>query len=172
MATAPILAVFVQQIVGQGAEHIALLAGLAFTVTGLAQMVASSVLGKYIDKLGPRFILWTSFIYVGLVTIPQAFVTDIYTLCILRFLLGIGLGGLLPSINTYLSSITPKAFAGQVFAYNQSTLFMGYFIGSLGGSFIASQWGFGTMFITTGAIIALTGVFLKVTLGRSTTASH
>lgn len=172
MATAPILSVFVQQIVGQGAEHIALLAGLAFTVTGLAQMVASSVLGKYIDKLGPRFILWTSFIYVGLVTIPQAFVNNIYTLCILRFLLGIGLGGLLPGINTYLSSITPKAFAGQVFAYNQSTLFMGYFIGSLGGSFIASQWGFGTMFITTGAIIALTGVFLKVTLGRTRTANH
>ena len=172
MATAPILSVFVQQIVGQRAEHIALLAGLAFTVTGLAQMVASSVLGKYIDKRGPRFILWTSFIYVGLVTIPQAFVDNIYTLCILRFLLGIGLGGLLPGINTYLSSITPKAFAGQVFAYNQSTLFMGYFIGSLGGSFIASQWGFGTMFITTGAIIALTGVFLKVTLGRTQTANH
>lgn len=172
MASAPILSVFVQHIVGRGHEHIALLAGLAFTSTGIAQMLASSVLGRYIDKLGPQFILWTSFIYVGCLTIPQAFTDSIIVLCIIRFLLGFGLGGLLPGINTYIASITPKHLAGQIFAYNQSTLFFGYFMGAVGGSAIVSQWGFSTMFIVTGMIIALTGVFLKVTLGRTTTASH
>ena len=172
MASAPILSVFVQHIVGRGHEHIALLAGLAFTSTGIAQMLASSVLGRYIDKLGPRFILWTSFIYVGCMTIPQAFTNSVIILCIIRFLLGFGLGGLLPGINTYIANITPKHLAGQIFAYNQSTLFFGYFMGAVGGSAIVSQWGFSTMFIVTGIIITLTGIFLKVTLGCTQTANH
>ncbi len=45
-------------------------------------------------------------------------------------------------------------------------------MGAVGGSAIVSQWGFSTMFIVTGIIIALTGIFLKVTLGRTQTANH
>lgn len=164
MASAPLLAVYVQQIVGLKAQHIALLAGLAFTATGFAQMMSSSLLGKWIDRIGPKKILWVAFIYVGIVTIPQAFVDDIVQLCILRFLLGIGLGGLLPGINTYISSVTPKAYSGQVFAYNQSTLFAGYFLGSIGGAAIVSTWSFSAMFISTGLMLAITGVILYILL--------
>ena len=71
-------------------------------------MISSSPLGKLVDKIGPRKVLVVSLIYVGLFNIPQAYVTDVYQLALIRFLQGFGLGGMLPALNTYLSSKTPR----------------------------------------------------------------
>ena len=52
---------------------------------GIAQLISSSPLGKLVDKIGPRKVLVVSLIYVGLFNIPQAYVTDIYQLALIRF---------------------------------------------------------------------------------------
>ena len=85
-------------------------------------------------------------LYVGLLNIPQAYVDSVYALGLIRFLQGFGLGGILPALNTYLALKTPKEYTGQVFSYNQSCLFMGYFLGSFGGSIVAAQFGFTALF--------------------------
>ena len=54
-----------------------------------------------------------SLIYVGILNIPQAYVSDVYQLAIIRFLQGFGLGGMLPALNTYLSSKTPLNSQGK-----------------------------------------------------------
>ena len=82
-------------------------------------MLSSSYIGKWIDRIGPRPILIGSLIYVALVTIPQAYVTSALELGILRFLTGLGLAGLLPSLNTYISTHAPKTVSGQVFSYTR-----------------------------------------------------
>ncbi|MBS4892128.1 MFS transporter [Veillonella sp.] len=47
-----------------------------------------------------------------------------------------------------IASKTPKEYTGQIFSYNQSCLSMGYFLGSFGGSIVAAQFGFTTLFWT------------------------
>ena len=164
MSLQPIITVYVRDIVPPATEHLALLAGLVFSATGFAQMMSSSFLGRLIDRVGPRKVLIIALLYVGLLHIPQAYVTDVWQLGLLRFLLGLGLGGLLPALNTYISSHTPKQYSGQVFSYNQSMQFFGYFLGSIGGASLMAWFGFTFLFWATGILFMLNAlwVFLRI----------
>lgn len=142
----PIMTVYIKGMLPSNTENIAFISGAVFSAMGIAQFFSSSPLGKLVDRIGPRKVLIYSMIYVGLLNIPQAYVDSVYVLGFIRFLQGFGLGGMLPALNTYLASKTPKEYTGQIFSYNQSCLSMGYFLGSFGGSIVAAQFGFTTLF--------------------------
>lgn len=145
-AISPIMTVYVKGMLPSNAENIAFISGTVFSAMGVAQFLSSSPLGKLVDRIGPRKVLIYSMLYVRLLNIPQAYMDSVYALGFIRFLQGFGLGGMLPALNTYLSSKTPKEYTGQVFSYNQPCLFMGYFLSSFGGSIVAAQFGFTTLF--------------------------
>ena len=132
MSLQPVISVYIKGIVPSDTENLAFIAGAVFSAMGIAQLMSSSPLGKLVDKIGPRKVLVVSLIYVGILNIPQAYVSDVYQLAIIRFLQGFGLGGMLPALNTYLSSKTPREFTGQVFSYNPfwwcSSIMIGFFL--------------------------------------------
>lgn len=162
MSLQPIITIYVEGIVPIGAEHLALLSGIVFSATGLAQMLSSSSLGRLIDRIGPHRVLLYSLLYVGLLTIPQAYATNVYHLTILRFFLGFGLGGLLPAINTFISNNCPRAYTGQVFSYNQSAQFFGYFLGSIGGAAYMTTFGFTSLFWVTGSLFLANAIWIYI----------
>lgn len=155
MSLQPVISVYIKGIVPSDTENLAFIAGAVFSAMGIAQLMSSSPLGKLVDKIGPRKVLVVSLIYVGILNIPQAYVSDVYQLAIIRFLQGFGLGGMLPALNTYLSSKTPREFTGQVFSYNQSCLFFGYFLGSVGGASLMAWLGFTTLFWVSGGLFII-----------------
>ena len=158
MSLQPVISVYIKGIVPSNTENLAFIAGAVFSAMGIAQ------LGKLVDKVGPRKVLVVSLIYVGLFNIPQAYVTDVYQLAFIRFLQGFGLGGMLPALNTYLSSKTPREFTGQVFSYNQSCLFFGYFLGAIGGSSLMALLGFTTLFWVSGGLFILSALWIAFKL--------
>ena len=160
MSLQPVISVYIKGIVPSNTENLAFIAGAVFSAMGIAQLMSSSPLGKLVDKVGPRKVLVVSLIYVGLFNIPQAYVTDVYQLALIRFLQGFGLGGMLPALNTYLSSKTPREFTGQVFSYNQSCLFFGYFLGAIGGSSLMALLGFTTLFWVSGGLFILSALWI------------
>lgn len=160
MSLQPVISVYIKGIVPSNTENIAFIAGAVFSAMGIAQLMSSSPLGKLVDKIGPRKVLVVSLIYVGILNIPQAYVSDIYQLAIIRFLQGFGLGGMLPALNTYLSSKTPREFTGQVFSYNQSCLFFGYFLGSVGGASLMAWLGFTTLFWVSGGLFIISALWI------------
>ena len=160
MSLQPVISVYIKGIVPSDTENLALIAGAVFSAMGIAQLMSSSPLGKLVDKIGPRKVLVVSLIYVGILNIPQAYVTDVYQLAIIRFLQGFGLGGMLPALNTYLSSKTPREFTGQVFSYNQSCLFFGYFLGSVGGASLMAWLGFTTLFWVSGGLFIISALWI------------
>lgn len=164
MSLQPVISVYIKGIVPSNTENLAFIAGAVFSAMGIAQLMSSSPLGKLVDKVGPRKVLVVSLIYVGLFNIPQAYVTDVYQLALIRFLQGFGLGGMLPALNTYLSSKTPREFTGQVFSYNQSCLFFGYFLGAIGGSSLMALLGFTTLFWVSGGLFILSALWIAVKL--------
>ncbi len=166
MSLQPIITVFVKDILPPDTANLAFLAGAIFSATGFAQMISSTVLGNTIDHIGARKVLIGSLLYVGLLTIPHAYVTDIYHLAILRFLLGFGLGGLLPALNAFISTHTPKHLTGQVFSYNQSSQFLGYFLGSVGGATLMSWLGFTVLFWVTGFLFIFNAAWVYKKLGE------
>ncbi len=164
MSLQPVISVYIKGIVPSNTENLAFIAGAVFSAMGIAQLMSSSPLGKLVDKVGPRKVLVVSLIYVGLFNIPQAYVTDVYQLAFIRFLQGFGLGGMLPALNTYLSSKTPREFTGQVFSYNQSCLFFGYFLGAIGGSSLMALLGFTTLFWVSGGLFILSALWIAFKL--------
>ena len=164
MSLQPVISVYIKGIVPSDTENLAFIAGAVFSAMGIAQLMSSSPLGKLVDKIGPRKVLVVSLIYVGILNIPQAYVSDVYQLAIIRFLQGFGLGGMLPALNTYLSSKTPREFTGQVFSYNQSCLFFGYFLGSVGGASLMAWLGFTTLFWVSGGLFFISALWIGLKL--------
>ena len=160
MSLQPVISVYIKGIVPSDTENLAFIAGAVFSAMGIAQLMSSSPLGKLVDKIGPRKVLVVSLIYVGVLNIPQAYVSDVYQLALIRFLQGFGLGGMLPALNTYLSSKTPREFTGQVFSYNQSCLFFGYFLGSVGGASLMAWLGFTTLFWVSGGLFIISALWI------------
>ncbi len=147
----PIVPLFVRQLVGD-VPWLATAAGVAFAITGLADLIASPFLGKRSDRVGYRRILLVALAGVAAFTIPQAFARSIATFIALRFGVGLFLGGVLPTANALIGRIFPLERRGQVFGITSSATFLGMFCGPLLGGAIAAHFGFEAVFLTIGAI--------------------
>ena len=165
----PIVPLFVREMVGD-APWLATAAGMAFAVTGLADLMASPFLGKRSDRLGYRRVLLISLCGVACFTIPQAFVHSVGAFIALRFGVGLFLGGVLPTANALIGRLFPIERRGQVFGITSSATFLGMFAGPLLGGAIAGRFGFAAVFLTIG-VMALAN-FAWVTLSvRASPAS-
>ena len=86
-AVQPLVTVFVQELLGPRPD-LATLGGLAFSVTGLAGMVAVPLLGKHSDEIGYRRVLLICLVGATLTSLPQAFVGSYWVFVVERF--GVG----------------------------------------------------------------------------------
>jgi len=157
----PVLTVFVHQISREGSP-VALLSGLAFSASGLANLLAAPGLGKLSDRVGPGKILPVSLMAAGLLFIPQAFVTRLWQLVTLRFLLGLTMGGLNPALNTLIKRITPDALTGRIFGLNMAAGYLGVFVGAILGGQTAAWLGIRPVFWVTGALLLANALWVRL----------
>lgn len=150
----PIITVYVTQL-SKSTNHIALISGLAFSASGLANIIAAPNLGKLSDKIGAHKVILIALATAGLIYIPQAFVKSPWQLMGLRFMLGITLGGLNPSINTMVKKITPNSITGRIFGFTISAGYLGVFGGSVLGGQVAAKFGINYVFFVTSALLLL-----------------
>jgi MFS transporter, DHA1 family, multidrug resistance protein len=147
----PVVPLFVRTLV-DNAAWLATAAGLAFAVTGFADLIASPFLGKRSDRIGYRRVLLLSLGGVAAFTIPQAMVRAIWPFIALRFGVGLFLGGVLPTANALIGRIFPRERRGQVYGVTSSATFLGMFLGPLLGGLIAARFGFEAVFLAIGAL--------------------
>jgi MFS family permease len=69
----PMVTLFVQELIGSPPQ-IATLAGIAFSITGLANLIASPFLGNRSDFIGYRRVLLICLLGATLTSVPQIFV--------------------------------------------------------------------------------------------------
>jgi MFS transporter, DHA1 family, multidrug resistance protein len=155
----PIVTVYITQL-SPNTSHVALLAGLAFSVTGLANIIAAPKLGKISDKIGAQKVMLAALVVAGLIYIPQAFVKDPWQLIVLRFLLGLATAGLNPSVYTLVKKITPDSLTGRVMGFSISAGYLGVFGGSILGGQVAAYWGIRYVFFVTSALLLINAVWV------------
>lgn len=131
-------------------------------------MIASPVLGKLSDKVGAHRILTYALIGASLFLIPQALVDSVWQLILVRFLMGVFMGGLLPSVNALIRSYTPDGKESRAFGFNSSTLALGNMAGSLIGGFMAGYIGIEGLFIVSGCMLLLNTVWVRFMLYKAT----
>jgi DHA1 family multidrug resistance protein-like MFS transporter len=87
--------------------------------------------------------------------IPQAFVKVWWQLAILRFVMGMTLAGLLPSIAKMIRHSVAEGASGKVLGYSQSAQFSGQVLGPLLGGFIGAHLGMRAVFVATSGMLLL-----------------
>ncbi|QOS78107.1 MFS transporter [Paenibacillus sp. JNUCC31] len=158
-----LLPLYVQKLHGSDV-NVAFWAGLVGAVTGLSNMAMSPILGKLSDRIGSHKVLTFSLIGTGLMLIPQAFVQTVWQLIIVRFMMGVFMGGLLPSVNALIRSYTPDSMISRAFSFNTSTLALGNMLGAVIGGFMAGFIGIEGLFIVSGGLLLLNMVWVRLKL--------
>jgi MFS transporter, DHA1 family, multidrug resistance protein len=150
----PIVTLYVKEMVG-AQPNIATLAGLAFSVTGLADVVSSPFLGKRSDRIGYRRVLLISLLGATLMTLPQAFTSNYWLFTAERFGVGMFIGGLLPTANALVGRLVARSDRGAVYGMTSSAMFMGNSLGPLTGGAVAASLGLRWVFLTTALVMAI-----------------
>ncbi|MFB9758151.1 MFS transporter [Ectobacillus funiculus] len=94
----------------------------------------------------------------ALAFIPQALAGNITALLVGRFLLGLFIGGMVPSLNVLVKKLAPTKIQGTVYGLNSSSLFLGNFVGPLIGSHVAATWGIRSVFYVTMSVLLINSV--------------
>lgn len=160
LGTLPLLSLFIQEL-KPGAENLAFLAGLTMAAMGFANMLASPQLGKLGDKYGAQHVLFFSISSAALFMLPQAFVTSLWQLIILRFLLGLSLGGLMPSVNALVRHYAPKGMESRTYGYSNAAIFLGNMLGPTLGGYFAASFGIRSIFVWATILLVGNAVWVK-----------
>ncbi|MCP8617342.1 MFS transporter [Salirhabdus salicampi] len=154
----PILALYVSEI--HGPANLALFSGIAFSVTGLGNLLMARSWGRIADRFGYEKILVLLLISSAIVYFPGAFVTNIWQLIILRFLLGVTIGGIIPVRTAYIRQVAPISIQGEVLGYNNSLRFLGNIIGPALGGLLSGYFGISSVFYVTSFLLLACGIML------------
>ena len=149
----PLLSLYVSHLTDS--KEVALLAGITFSATGVGSLMFARTWGKLGDSIGYEKILAVLLIIAFVFTVPQAFVTELWQLVILRFLFGIATGGLIPITTALIRREAPIDVQGELMGYNTSFRFLGNIIGPMFGGFISGYIGISSVFFVTGGLFLL-----------------
>ena len=162
-AVQPVITLYVAQLTGP-VTGLATLGGLAFSITGVADLIASPFLGRRSDILGYRRVLLISLAGAALASAPQAFVPNYWSFVAARFGLGLFVGGILPTANALVGCLAPPGDRGTIYGITASAMFLGQSFGPLSGGAIAATLGLHWVFLVTAILLLanLVWVWLKV----------
>ncbi len=154
MSIEPIITVYVAQIIPNPA-HVTVVAGLVMSAAALGSILSASWLGKLADRIGHWTVIIGCLLVCAGLLVPQAFVTAGWQLILLRFLMGLSLGGLLPCVATVIRHNVPERNAGTILGYSTSSQYVGQVTGPLVGGFIGGHFGMRTVFLGTSLLMAV-----------------
>ncbi|WP_417082866.1 MFS transporter [Mitsuokella jalaludinii] len=148
----PILTVYVKEL-APTTEHLAVVSGAVFSSAGFASMLFASRLGHLSDRVGSNRVLPACLLLAGFAAIPQGLVTAPWQLALLRFVHGIAVAGLMPSINNLIRQLAPAACMGRIYGFNQSFQFIGMFSGAFFGGHLVAIFGLRHMFYVVAVLL-------------------
>ena len=158
MSIEPIIAVYVAQLV-DNPSHVTMVAGIVMSAAALGSILSASRLGKLADRIGHWNVIVAALGVSALLLIPQAFVTEGWQLVVLRFLMGLSLGGLLPCITSVIRHNVPDRVSGTILGYATSSQYAGQVIGPLAGGFVGGHFGMRAVFLGTCLMLGLGALY-------------
>lgn len=130
--------------------------GLMMGISAAAATLSAIFLGKLGDRVGHRKVLFFSTVASGLFYLPQAVVTEVWQLIVLQGLVGVALGGIIPSLAALLANYTQPGHEGAAFGLDNSVNAGGRSVAPLAGGAIAGWLGMRATFASTAVLFFLT----------------
>jgi DHA1 family multidrug resistance protein-like MFS transporter len=128
-------------------------------VGALSVCLMSPVWGFVADVYGRRLMLLRSNFVSALLVPLMAFVPNVGTLLLLRFLLG-AFAGTVTASQTLVASTTPVNNRGFALGTMSSALFSGSMSGMFFGGLVVDKFGYTVTFIATGALLLISGLLI------------
>ncbi len=158
MSIEPIITIYVAQL-AKDQSQVTMISGVVMSAAALGSILSASRLGKLADRIGHWPVIAGALAVAAVLLIPQAFVTSSWQLIILRFLMGIALGGLLPCISAVIRHSVPDSAAGSILGLSVSSQYVGQVAGPVLGGFVGGHIGMPSVFLGTCVLLAGGAVF-------------
>ena len=114
----PFLSFYIEELGVTGTSSIAQWSGLAFGVTFLMGAIVSPIWGKLGDIHGRKLMLIRASLGMAIIMTLMGFVTDVYQLVALRFLMG-AVSGFLSTAMTFIAEKPERTFRlGNFYNFN------------------------------------------------------
>jgi MFS family permease len=155
MSIEPIITVYLEMLKVPN-SRLVLDAGFIMAASAFGSILMAPKLGRLADRISGWKVISFCLLATSVILIPQALVTEWWQLGILRFLLGMSLAGLLPSVAKVIRHSVPERQLGKILGYSQSSQYAGQVIGPLMGGALATHFGMRSVFIAT-STMALIG---------------
>jgi DHA1 family multidrug resistance protein-like MFS transporter len=162
MMIIPIIPLFIDMILTDP-ERLNTFTGLMMGVASAATTLSAVYLGRLGDRIGHRKVLIACSLASGLLYIPQALISEAWQLMVFQVLVGIAIGGIIPTISALLATYTSQGEEGAVYGLDNSINAAGRTVAPLLGAWVATGFGLRTTFTATAAIFMIS-VLLAVWL--------
>ncbi|MBI3004701.1 MAG: MFS transporter [Ignavibacteriales bacterium] len=156
----PIFALFVESLVSN-TEYIATMAGAIFAVAGVFTVISAPWWGKRNDAKSYKKNLSIALFAAGLSYAAQGLVTNPYQLIFFRATLGFCLGGMLPTLYSYVSKNSSLERRGGIMGIASSCNVLANMIGPPVGGLIAAHVGLRQNFFITGGFLLTTVILVR-----------
>lgn len=130
-------------------------AGLLATATLVGVGFSSVLMGWYSDNYGRRKAMLWSLVSFSLLTMAIAASHNWIEILVLRFLAGLGLGGLWGVIAAYIAETWPPHQRGRAAAFVMSSFPVGVGLASFLAGKIIPTWGWRALFLTAGVALVV-----------------
>ena len=137
VAPRPVFPFLVQQLAHATEKEASRVTGNLFCVVGLADMLSAWYLGQLADRWGQKRMLVLCTLLAGLFSLPFVLAQSIGQLYVLRFIFGLAVGGVMPSLFAIIRRITPEQDIGKAFGVIGFISCAAFFFGPLGGGYVA-----------------------------------
>ena len=126
---------YVEVLVGERGD-VNTVAGFLLAVMFLTASITSMLMGRLADRVGYASLIIAGTIAGGAICIPQAWVSALWQLFVLRILLGVAAGTIGPAMGKFVHASFPPSSHGRAFGIVQSANSFAFSIGPLAGGFV------------------------------------
>ncbi|MCL6516408.1 MFS transporter [Alicyclobacillus sp.] len=156
MTIEPVLPLYIADL-GGSLQDASLLAGIVFSLAGVASVLFAPRWGRWADKVGFQKVLLIGLIGGGIGNLLQIPFHDIWGFSVVRFVYGAFFCAVFPALNGLVVANTDPEFRGRAFGLNQTANQLGNMVGPLVGGAIGGAFGAHSVFLVTGLLLLVTG---------------
>ena len=148
----PILPLYIAQLQGS-MDNIMMLSGTIFSVCAISIMIASPILGAAGQKFGFLKVLSCSLFFAGLLISAQVLGRTPFEFGVWRFIAGFAIAGLIPLVNSIISTECPPDKKVEVFGFNFLTGHAGMALGPFAAGALSGWFGYQAVIVASGLIL-------------------